>query len=318
MTLAVPPDMVLIRRLTPEEVLEHFMGSLKETSQDAYKYDFQAFSRYLGTDVRGAIKTLMACDAGQANAVAMGWVNAMKASGLSTATQARRLGTLRSFSRCARTVGAIQWTIEIKRPKVVRYRDTEGPSEESVHKMLAACGNDLRGLRDRIIFSLLYVLGLRRFEVCALSVGDYDPVDKKLRYLGKAEDDTRNVRLPPELVEEMEAWLAFAAREFPGRDKSSPIACRIDRRGKGKRLDLDGLDYVVQQIGDRVGVKLWPHALRHSAITQVLEMGHDVREARGFSRHTDLNTLAIYDDNRKKLGSRARADLSRRLLGKRP
>ncbi|MFM6397850.1 tyrosine-type recombinase/integrase, partial [Planktothrix sp.] len=43
-----------------------------------------------------------------------------------------------------------------------------------------------------------------------------------------------------------------------------------------------------------------PHRIRHSSITAALDAtGGDVRRVQKLSRHHDLNTLMIYDDNRK-------------------
>jgi len=45
-----------------------------------------------------------------------------------------------------------------------------------------------------------------------------------------------------------------------------------------------------------------PHRIRHSSITAALEAtGGDVRRVQKLSRHSSLNTLLIYDDNRKNL-----------------
>jgi integrase/recombinase XerC len=44
-----------------------------------------------------------------------------------------------------------------------------------------------------------------------------------------------------------------------------------------------------------------PHGLRHAAITAALDAGLDVRRVAKFSRHRDLRTLTVYDDNRQDL-----------------
>jgi len=42
-----------------------------------------------------------------------------------------------------------------------------------------------------------------------------------------------------------------------------------------------------------------PHRIRHSSITTALEVTNgDVRKVQKLSRHSNLNTLMIYDDNR--------------------
>jgi integrase/recombinase XerC len=43
-----------------------------------------------------------------------------------------------------------------------------------------------------------------------------------------------------------------------------------------------------------------PHRIRHSAITAALDAtGGDARKVQKLSRHKNLNTLMIYDDNRR-------------------
>ena len=58
-------------------------------------------------------------------------------------------------------------------------------------------------------------------------------------------------------------------------------------------------------LGRRAGLSrpLRPHGLRHAAITAVLDRsGGNLRAAAKFSRHRDIRTLMIYDDNREDLG----------------
>ena len=47
---------------------------------------------------------------------------------------------------------------------------------------------------------------------------------------------------------------------------------------------------------------LSPHRIRHSSITEALNLTDgDVRKVQKLSRHSNLNTLTIYDDNRQNL-----------------
>jgi integrase len=56
-------------------------------------------------------------------------------------------------------------------------------------------------------------------------------------------------------------------------------------------------------VGRRLGFKVWPHGLRHAAITEALDLtGGNVRAVQRFSRHRDVRVLERYDDNRKDLG----------------
>jgi len=51
-----------------------------------------------------------------------------------------------------------------------------------------------------------------------------------------------------------------------------------------------------------------PHGLRHAAITHALDVtGGDVRRVQKFSRHRDLRTLTVYDDNRQDIAGQVAA-----------
>jgi integrase/recombinase XerC len=64
------------------------------------------------------------------------------------------------------------------------------------------------------------------------------------------------------------------------------------------------VDWVATDAG--VTKHLSPHRIRHSSITTFLDAsGGDVRTAQRLSRHSRLDTLMIYDDNRKGLQGKA-------------
>jgi integrase len=74
------------------------------------------------------------------------------------------------------------------------------------------------------------------------------------------------------------------------------------RPGKG-RLTAIALYGVVRELDRRLGFKVWPHGLRHAAITEALDLtGGNVWAVQRFSRHRDVRVLERYDDNRRDLG----------------
>ena len=75
-----------------------------------------------------------------------------------------------------------------------------------------------------------------------------------------------------------------------------------DRAHWGHRLTGTALYQLVRKTAKAAGITkvLSPHRIRHSGITAALEATNgDVRKVQKFSRHADLNTLMIYDDNRR-------------------
>ena len=83
---------------------------------------------------------------------------------------------------------------------------------------------------------------------------------------------------------------------------SSPLFCAVHKGYWGHQLNTDSIYKLVKKYANLAGIEktLSPHRLRHSAITAALEATNgDVRSVQKLSRHSSLNTLMIYDDNRR-------------------
>ncbi len=82
--------------------------------------------------------------------------------------------------------------------------------------------------------------------------------------------------------------------------ETGPLFINMDRASKRGRLTATS----VWRITTKYGLG-HPHGLRHTAITQALDItGGDIRAVQCFSRHKDPRTLILYDDNRTDLGGK--------------
>ncbi|HEX9485609.1 MAG TPA: hypothetical protein VF976_00965 [Gemmatimonadales bacterium] len=61
-----------------------------------------------------------------------------------------------------------------------------------------------------------------------------------------------------------------------------------------------------------------PRGLRHAAITGALDLTGDQRAVQRFSRHKDVRTLTIYDDNRQDLAGDVAWRVARHRLADNP
>jgi integrase/recombinase XerC len=234
-------------------------------------------------------------------------LNAYKADllskGIAEATINRRLAAVKSLLRYARRIG--QCSVDpaglVDAEKVKAYRDTTGIDQDAVKRLLQAPDTStLRGKRDAAILRLLWENGLRRAEVCKLDITDLLPTEKRLYILGKGkgtqkEGVTLSERAVTAILEYLQADGRLGAAD-------GPLFVTCDRRGQGTRLTADGLYYTVNYYAKRAGIdkRLSPHRIRHSAITAALDAtGGDVRKVQKLSRHAKIETLMIYDDNRK-------------------
>ncbi len=77
-------------------------------------------------------------------------------------------------------------------------------------------------------------------------------------------------------------------------------------RVTGRRIAGTDVYRLTTDLGRRTGVRARPHAVRHSAITSVLEASGDRRLRQTFARHRDGRVTERYDDARANLAGKAR------------
>ena len=85
-------------------------------------------------------------------------------------------------------------------------------------------------------------------------------------------------------------------------DEEGALFVNFDRAHKSNPLNGTAIYRLVRELGGRTGLKTRPHGLRHSAITEALDLtGGNVRSVQKYSRHSNVQTLLTYDDNRRDL-----------------
>ena len=138
---------------------------------------------------------------------------------------------------------------------------------------------------------------LRRAEVCSLDLEDYSSGDLKLLIKGKGKLTKESISLSSKAVVLINDWLGVIGERLP--DK--PLFCTVDRATFGHRLSGNAIYNIVRNSSESAGITkiMSPHRIRHSAITAALDATNgDTRKVQKLSRHKNLNTLMIYDDNR--------------------
>lgn len=137
-------------------------------------------------------------------------------------------------------------------------------------------------LRDRALLEVLYGTGLRVSEAASLTVTD--AASDLVRVRGKGGTE----RVVPIAGEARAALDRYLERGRPGlaRAATGP-ALWVGERGGA--LDPRGIRRVVKA---RLGT--YPHALRHSFATHLLEGGADLRTVQELLGHVELATTQIY------------------------
>ena len=210
------------------------------------------------------------------------------------------LSAIKSLVNYAALVGKCDYSLsEIKSEKTITYRDTSGVDVPSIKKLLKT--NDTKplvGLRNQVILTLFWELGLRRCEVIRLNIGDVDFEQKRVSILGKGRNQSEWMSLSDNAVNLLGEWL----RKSGDRDKQDPLFIALDRSSYGKRIGSVSVWKIVKNAGEQAQLDkpLSPHKIRHSTITAALDATNgDYRRVQKLSRHKNIQTVATYDDNRR-------------------
>jgi integrase/recombinase XerC len=262
-----------------------------------YQKDIENFLADLGTEL-GKFLTL---DRHGAYALVSRYKGDLIKKELKSATINRRLAAIKSLVSFAYNCGHCEFMLEaVKGEKLCAYRDTTGIDPEAFKRVLGGIDRtSLKGIRDYALLMLLWSNALRRSEVSKASIADFDPTAKTLRIFGKGKgNQSEIISLGKATVMAIESWLT--ARGEVTTDKALFVS--VNPGYKDGHLSTQGIYNIVSDRCQSAGITkvMSPHRIRHSAITAALEAtGGDVRRVQKLSRHSSLNTLLIYDDNRK-------------------
>ena len=209
--------------------------------------------------------------------------------GLSAATRARKIATLRSFFNYLTTKAHLLEQNPIKdldSPKLRKTLPRYLTLDESVELLQSVDGANSE--RDYCILTLFLNCGLRISELIGLNLNDIQ--GDALRVLGKG-DKVRIVYLNDACKDALERYLAVR-RPISGRDESALFLST-----RNQRISRSNVHALVKKHLSQAGLDssaYSSHKLRHTAATLMLQNGVDVKAVQEVLGHEHLNTTEIY------------------------
>jgi integrase/recombinase XerD len=220
-------------------------------------------------------------------------LGALQIRGLSRASQARHLAAVRGLHKFANAeglaptdpsegVGATRGSRPL--PHFLAIED--------VDRLLARpdCTTAAGG-RDKAMLEVLYASGLRVSELVELPLSAIDVHTGVVRVRGKGGKE-RIVPVGARAREALSAYLSAARQKLLGTRHSmdlfvTPRGGRMTRQGFWKLLGRYARAAGIEQ-------RVYPHTLRHSFATHLLERGADLRAVQAMLGHADIATTQIY------------------------
>ena len=244
----------------------------------AYRRDLGQFLRYA---VRRGAASLEQID----RRIIRGFLGRLDAEGYARRSAARKSSAVRSFLADAVRRGRLDGNPAegLGRPKQSKVLPQAFTPRAAAAMIEAVDGADPKSLRDRAILETLYAAGLRVSELASLTLDDAAGRDR-LTVRGKGGRD----RMVPLGVHAREAVERYVRDGRPALLGGRP-ARALWIGGRGAPMTPRTLRRAVQ---NRTGS--YPHALRHSFATHLLERGADLTSVQQLLGLAELGTTQIY------------------------
>jgi integrase/recombinase XerC len=139
-----------------------------------------------------------------------------------------------------------------------------------------------------LVFSLLYLQGLRQKEVLTVQVQDYDRDTQTLWIEGKGRDDKERIDLHPKTVEVLDWFLSFT-----GIRSGYLLSSTRNPLGHISRIQLGRL---IRGVHKSCRITNSGHGWRKVYTSKLIDSGMDLLTVSSFTRHRSIEMLKTYYD----------------------
>ncbi len=275
-----------------QDILSKYIGYLK-TERNAspytirnYRHDLEGFFNFLKSN-----KVESPVDVERQ--LLRRYLSFLLEKGIVKASIARRLSAIRSLYRylVREKIVAVNPAATTSSPRLDR-RLPSFLNRDEINKLIDAPDlKTAKGKRDRAILELIYASGLRVSELVSLDLKQVFMETRELRVWGKGSKE-RFVLIGEPAVAALYRYLEEGRPVLLGDKKGEAVF--LNRFGK--RLPERRIQKLLDEYAHLAGIKkrVYPHLLRHTFATHMLDGGADLRVVQELLGHSNLSTTQIY------------------------
>ncbi|MCK1996174.1 tyrosine recombinase XerC [Psychrobacillus psychrodurans] len=152
-------------------------------------------------------------------------------------------------------------------------------------------GTDSLSIRNIAILELLYATGIRVSELTAIELRHIDSGYGVVRVMGKGRKE-RYVPVGDYALAAIDDYLVNSRPKLMKKTTHSFLFVN----SRGEHLTTDGIRYILNQMLKKASINstIYPHMLRHTFATHLLNNGADLRSVQELLGHSSLSSTQIY------------------------
>ena len=278
------------------EIIEQFIDviwmerGLSENTLAAYRTDLKNFVTWL-MSTSNTLLTERLIAANREEIIC--YLSELEHKQISPRSRARLLSSLRLFYAYLLREKKIEVdpVALVDAPKLGRSLPKTLTEEDVESLLLAPDITTLLGLRDRVLFEVLYATGLRVSELVGLELTQINLQQGVLRVTGKGNKE-RLVPLGEEAIKWLEKYILEARTEI----LKGQLTDALFVTKRGGAMTRQAFWYLIKRyaLQAEIASEISPHTLRHAFATHLLNHGADLRVVQMLLGHSDLSTTQIY------------------------
>lgn len=255
-----------------------------------YLKDIDEFKMFLTKENYGDLLNI------KSDNIARYYVSNLVTSGYSRKSIARKISSLRAFYRYLTVENLINKSYfdNVETPKIEK-RLPKFLYQNEIEMMFNAIDTSQPlGMRDCALLELLYGSGLRVSEICSITEKNLDFPNEMIKVFGKGHKE-RYVPMNIRTIEALKKYIHVGRPSLIHNvELDPPLELFVNHHGgpltpRGVRVILDNIIEKTGELGH-----VYPHMIRHTFATHLLDGGADLRSVQAMLGHENLSTTQIY------------------------